>query len=88
MKTQKQVLDLFAKLQKRFIGIRGFVDLRYYTDGDYWDVSLKVTAFNGGKLMWAAELTWSHGYYHTEADEAENEAKIEKFIKLIENKIA
>lgn len=83
MKTKKQVLTDFGKLQKRFADIRGFVQVdAYQAEADYWRVQLRITKFDAkNEIVWAEQVEWES--YNTDD---RNEAKVTQFVELIESK--
>jgi hypothetical protein len=83
MKTRKQVLTDFGKLQKRFADIRGFVCVEAYrSESDYWCVKMRITKFNAeSEIEWAEQVEWES---YNEDDY--NEAKVTQFVELIESK--
>ena len=83
MKTKKQVLTDFGKLQKRFADIRGFVNVEaYQSEDDYWRVKRRITKFNAkSEIVWAEQVEWES--YNPDDM---NEAKVTQFVELIESK--
>lgn len=83
MKTRKQVLTDFGKLQKRFCGIRGFVKVEtYQSDNDYWSVKMGITKFNAEReIVYAEDVEWE-----SFSADATNEAKVAQFVELIESR--
>lgn len=89
MKTKKQVLDEFARLQKKYADINGFVDLKTYKDGDstYWSVTLTITAFERDEISWRETVDWTHYSRQREEDDMRNEAQVEAFVKKMEGRV-
>lgn len=91
MKTIKQVLGEFARLQRKYEDINGFVDLKTFKDksgeSKYWSVTLTVTVFKGEEIEWREKLDWTHFSGQTEMDDQQNEALIEEFVKKMEERL-
>ena len=89
MKTKKQVMAEFARLQRRYEGIRGFVTLKTYTaeEEGVWDVEITVSHFEGRDIDWSERVNWMHYTVHNERFEAENEAKVAEFVKRMEKRM-
>ena len=91
MKTIKQVLGEFARLQRKYVDINGFVDLKTFKDksgeSKYWSVTLTVTVFKGEEIEWREKLDWTHYSAQTEMDDQQNEALIEEFVKKMEERL-
>lgn len=75
MKTIKQVLGEFARLQRKYVDINGFVDLKTFKDksgeSKYWSVTLTVTVFKGEEIEWREKLDWTHFSGQTEMETSE-----------------
>ena len=87
MKTKKQVLDEFARLQKMYIDVLGFVHVKSYKgEDDYWTVEISVTAFKGREIVWKESVEWTHYSRQNEVDEARNAEDVEEFVKRMEER--
>lgn len=81
MKTMKQVLTEFHRIQKQLI-IDGSVDLRVYKNGDFWTIEIaRYTFTDDCKIATKDSVEWRHHSYYTEEDEQENTAKLAEFKK-------
>lgn len=90
MKTKKQVIDDFVRLQKRYTdNIDGFVTVKAYTreGSNAWSVELMVTAFKGNEIVWDERLSWYRGTYYSDQDEANNIAGLKDFEKRMEERL-
>lgn len=89
MKTKKQVIDDFVRLQKRYLDIDGFATVRAYNQegSDYWVVDLTVTAFKGNEIVWDERVSWTRWSNYSEMDEANNIANVEDFEKRMEERL-
>lgn len=90
MKTKKQVMAEFARLQRKYEGIRGFVTVKAYTadEAGVWDVEIIVSHFEGMDIDWSERVNWMHYTVHNERFEAENEAKLTEFIQRMEERLS
>ena len=87
MKTKKQVIDDFVRLQKRFSDTIGFVTVQaYQSDTNFWSVKLMVTAFDANDITWTERLEWNHFTFYNGQDEIANEKRVEEFIKTMEGR--
>lgn len=81
MKTMKQVLTEFHRIQKQLI-IGGSVDLRVYKSGDFWTIDISRYTFTEDcKIATKDSVEWRHHSYYREEDEQENMAKLSEFKK-------
>lgn len=88
MKTQKQVIDAFVRLQKKYMNIRGFVTVNAYRgEDDYWSVAITVVAFEGREIVWRESVEWTHYSNQREADDARNAEAVKEFIQRMESRI-
>lgn len=88
MKTKKQVLDAFVRLQKKYIDIKGFITVKAYKgEDDYWAVEISVTAFEGREIVWKESVEWTHYSSQNEVDEARNAEDVEEFVKRMKGRI-
>lgn len=89
MKTKKQVMDEFARLQKKYADIRGFAIMEVYNNdsGDGWVVQLRMTHFTDRQIDWVEKVEWTHYSNHRNADEALNESAVAEFIKKMEERL-
>lgn len=88
MKTKKQVIDAFVRLQKKYIDIRGFATVKAYKGDDtYWSVEIVVTAFEGNEIAWQERVQWTHYSNQNEAEEARNATNVAEFEKRMEGRI-
>lgn len=89
MKTKKQVMDEFFRLQKKYADIKGFADIEVYNNGEgtYWTVQLRLTHFTSRKIDWVESVVWDHYSDQSEANEASNESAVAKFIKKMEERL-
>lgn len=81
MKTRKQVLAEFQRMQKQLCGkVRGFVVVQEYNGEDfaYWCIKMLVAKFNGQEIEEREEVEWTH-YRQSEEQERENEAVLAEF---------
>lgn len=79
MKTMKQVLAEFQRMQKQLI-CDGSVDVRVYCNGKYWTVSVeKMTFTHKNEIETHDWVEWTHYSCQDEVDEQENEAKLAAF---------
>jgi hypothetical protein len=85
MKTRKQVLAEFQRMQNQMWGTfgQGAIEVRAYDQGNgYWSVTILVTRLNDALKVhdvWE-EVKWTHhGVGYCEDDEAENEQLLAEF---------
>ena len=82
MKTRKQVLAEFQRMQNQMCGkFRRFVEVREYNGDDfaYWCIKMQVTKFYGEVLVGRDEVEWTHYSRQSEEAERENEAVLAAF---------
>lgn len=90
MKTKKQVMAEFVRLQKRYADLTGFVAVQVYNQdegGDFWAVELTCTHFGKVHIDWRESVQWMHYSHQDEAREAEMAARVEEFIKRMEERV-
>ena len=83
MKTRKQVLAEFQRMQNQLCGkVRGFVVVQEYNGEDfaYWCIKMLVTKFNDQVIEERDEVEWTH-FSKSEEQERENEAVLAEFKK-------
>ena len=88
MKTRKQVLAEFQRMQNQMYGTfgQGAIEVRAYDQGNgYWSVTILVTRLNESMKkhdVWES-VEWRNcgGTLHDEETEQENEAKVNEFKK-------
>lgn len=79
MKTMKQVLAEFQRMQKQLMG-EGIVEVNVYCDGGYWAIKVqKVTFTNNHEIKTRDYVEWTHYSSQDEEDEQNNEAKLAEF---------
>ena len=84
MKTMKQVLAEFQRMQKQLCGKfgRGIIDVKTYDQGNgYWSVSIHVSRLseNGKEHEVWEDAKWTHYGLQDEENEAENEKELAAF---------
>ncbi len=84
MKTMKQVLAEFQRMQKQLYGKfgHGSIDVSAYDSGDdYWNVRILVARWNSDLEthdVWE-KAEWNHYSTHTERNEQNNEEILKRF---------
>lgn len=85
MKTRKQVLAEFQRMQNQMFGkMDVIVHVGTYNNGKYWSVSITRSTFNkvNGAVADYDKFEWEHhDPFHSEADEARNESALAAFKK-------
>ena len=81
MKTMKQVLAEFQRMQKQLCEtVKGFVDVKSYNTTGMWEIEIHVTEFEGKDIVGTSKVAWdNYKDIHSEVIEAENEAKLAEF---------
>ena len=82
MKTRKQVLAEFQRMQNQMSGkVRGFVAVQEYNGDDfaYWCIKMQVTKFNDQVIEERDDVEWTHYSRQSEEQERENEAVLAEF---------
>lgn len=82
MKTIKQVMSEFHRIQKQLI-IDGSVDLHVYKSGNFWTIEITRYTFTEEhrKIATKDSVEWMHHSYYDEEDEQKNMAKLAEFKK-------
>ena len=79
MKTRKQVLAEFQRMQKQLI-CDGLVELRVYRDGTYWAIRVqKVTFTDNHEVKTCDYVEWTHYSVQDEDDEQTQEKLLAEF---------
>lgn len=83
MKTRKQVLAEFQRMQNQMFGkMDGIVHVDTYNHGKYWSVSITRSTFNRVNCAVADydKCEWEHhDPFHAEVDERRNESAVAAF---------
>ena len=79
--NRKEVLAEFHRLQERLSEIvNGFVSVSTYCmGGEFWDVSLTVTEYEGNIIVRKDSVRWVHFTEHSDEFEADNEKELKDF---------
>lgn len=81
MKTMKQVMSEFHRIQKQLI-IDGSVDIHVYKSGNFWTIEItRYTFTEVRKIATKDSVEWIHHSYYDEEDEQKNMAKLAEFKK-------
>lgn len=79
MKTMKQVLAEFQRMQKQLM-CEGIVEVRVYCDGEYWAIRVeKVTFTNNDEIKTRDYVEWTHYTSQDDENEQENEKLLAEF---------
>lgn len=79
MKTMKQVLAEFQRMQKQLMG-EGIVEVYVYCDGGYWAIKVqKVTFTDNQEVKTRDYVEWTHYSSQNEEQERENEKLLDEF---------
>ena len=81
MKTRKQVLAEFQRMQKQLCEtIVGFVEVKSYNAPGMWEIEIHVTEFEGKEIVGTSKVAWdNYRDFHNEDIEAKNEKLLAEF---------
>ena len=79
MRTMKQVLAEFQRMQEQLIG-DGIVEVNVYCNGKYWAIRVqKVTFTDNNEVKTRDYVEWVHYTCHDEEQEQKNEKLLAEF---------
>lgn len=79
MKTMKQVLAEFQRMQKQLI-CDGLVEVYVYCDGEYWAIRVqKLTFTDNHEVKTRDYVEWTHYTSQDEEQELDNEKLLAEF---------
>lgn len=82
MKTMKQVLAEFQRMQEQLMGDCA-VEVRVYKDGNYWAIKLTRSTFTAGSALESYHFVeWTHYSIQDEEQEQKNEKLLAEFKKM------
>lgn len=81
MKTRKQVLAEFQRMQKQLCEtVKGFVEVKSYEAPGMWEIEIHVTEFEGKDIVGTSKVAWdNYKDIHHEDIEAKNEKLLAEF---------
>lgn len=79
MKTMKQVLAEFQRMQKQLI-CDGLVEVYVYCDGEYWAIRVQTLTFTDNHEVKTRDcVEWTHYTSQDEEQELDNEKQLAEF---------
>lgn len=79
MKTMKQVLAMYQRMQRQIV-IDGHVEVVVCKDEAYWMIRIQVVTFTENcEIRTRDYAEWTHYSYQREETERENEKKVAEF---------